>query len=511
MNRPGITVVTVALNAAADLPLTIESVLGQTYPEIEYLVVDGLSHDATGAVLDRYDGRIDRVLHYEDGGIYDAMNFAAREAANEYILFLNAGDRFYSADAIEALFERRQGNPDVFYGDHVYVEGRTERHMPAADFGQLRQVLQRGAIDRHWHLRIPCHQATVTRTSLLRKLAYDTRYTICADHDFLFRAWDAGATFQYIDEIVAHYMAGGFSGAQGVLIHREWAHAYRKHSLRPLDVDRFFFETAAASPFPSRTRYSGLVLQGAHAEEPGLEPGTRWRWVDEELTLAAPSRVPAIGIAIKGRSRDAEQMLGFSRNGALLGGAMIGEGPFALRAGFVEPLLPGQSLAILSAQAMPLSEQDGRMAGWGFTDLHFLPCTTLAQPELDIAVASADLLDAVLIDGWSAPEPELGLVWSEEEQASIAVDPGRGISRLTLVCAANPCVAGGQELAIVVNGQLAGAFLLEAAEEPATCEVDVAALWRDGPNVIRVCVDQVAHVAPDPRRLGVALHRISWR
>ena len=88
-----------------DLPLTIESVLGQTYPEIEYLVVDGLSHDATGAVLDRYAGRIDRVLHYEDGGIYDAMNFAAREAANEYILFLNAGDRFYCADAIEALMK----------------------------------------------------------------------------------------------------------------------------------------------------------------------------------------------------------------------------------------------------------------------------------------------------------------------------------------------------------------------------------------------------------------------
>lgn len=190
---------------------------------------------------------------------------------------------------------------------------------------------------------------------------------------------------------------------------------------------------------------------------------------------------------------------------------MIGEGPFVLRAGFIEPLLPGQSLAILSAQVMPLSEQDGRLAGWGFTELHFLPCTTLVWPELDIAAAPADLLDAVLIDGWSAPEPELGLVWSEEEQASIAFDLGRAISRLTLVCAANPCVVGGQELAIVVNGQLAGAFLLEAAAEPATCEVDVAAFWRDGPNVIRVCVNQVAQVASDPRRLGVALHRITWR
>ena len=194
---------------------------------------------------------------------------------------------------------------------------------------------------------------------------------------------------------------------------------------------------------------------------------------------------------------------------------MIGEGPFVLRAGFIEPLLPGQSLAILSAQVMPLSEQDGRLAGWGFTELHFLPCTTLVWPELDIAATPADLLDAVLIDGWSTPEPEQGLVWSEDEQASIAFGLDRAITRLALicagVCAGNPCAAGGQELSIVVNGQLAGAFLLEPGAGPIACDVDVSGLWRSGPNIVRVCVDRLAEVPGDPRLLGVALHRIAWQ
>ena len=510
MNRPGITVITVALNAAADLPLTIESVLGQTYPDIEYLVVDGLSHDATYAVLSRYAGRIDRILPHEDGGIYAAMNFAAHQATGEYVLFLNAGDRFHAADAVEAMVERLHGDPDIFYGDHVYVDGRDERLMPAADFGWLRERLLQGRIDHDWHLRIPCHQATFTRRTLLCRLGYDTRYSICADHEFLLRACDAGARLQYVDEIVAHYFAGGFSGAQGPLIHREWAHAYRKHSLRPVDVDSFFFRTPAASPFPARTAYSGLARGGIHAFDVNPDTGARWHWAGEAV-LDAPSQVPAVGIEIRGRGLDGEQYLGFACAGHLLGGALLDGDDAVLRAGFIQPLAPGQSLTITPAAVRALSGQDARIAGWGFADIAFVPCATWTAPLLDVATASPAALDDVLIEGWSTPEPERGLVWSEAEQATVAFALPAGITRLAVVCAGNPCAAGGQELAIVINGQLAGAFLLDPAAGPSACEVAVAQLWRPGPNIVRVCVDRLAAVPGDPRLLGVALHQIAWR
>lgn len=513
LSRPSITVVTVSLNAAADLPLTIESVLGQTYPQIEYLVVDGLSHDATYDVLARYVGRIDRIVPYEDGGIYAAMNFAARAASGEYVLFLNAGDRFYGADEVESMVERLRGDPDIFFGDHVYVEGRVEQHMPAADFGWLRGRLLHGRIDRDWHLRFPCHQATFTRSALLRELGYDTRYAICADHEFLLRASDAGARMQYVDEIVAHYVAGGFSGAQGPLIHREWAHAYRKHSLRPAAVDNFFFQTAAASPFPDRTTYSGLLQGGAHAADIDPETGARWRWAGE-VSLAAPSQVPAIGLEISGRGLDGAQLLGFACEGDLLGAAMVDGDLSIVRAGLVRPLMPGEVVTITPASMRPLSALDPRVAGWGFEEISFLPCVTWSAPVLDLGAASTAALGDVLIEGWSAPEPDRGLVWSEVEQATVAfaLPPALSgaITRLALVCAPNPCVTGGQELSIVVNGQLAGAFLLDPAAGPTACEVDVTQLWRTGPNIVRLCVDRLAAVPGDPRQLGIALHRIAW-
>jgi glycosyltransferase involved in cell wall biosynthesis len=188
VTAPRITVITVTLNAALDLPLTLESVLGQTYPHLETLLVDGCSWDNTSTVLNRYRDRLSRIMTIEDGGIYQAMNTAVQVATYDYVLFLNAGDRFYGAGTVEAMVARMAGQPDVFYGDHIYVEGRVERFTRSTNFDWLWQRLEQGRIDQKWHTAIPCHQATFTRTRWLRDMPYDTRYAICADHDFLFRA-----------------------------------------------------------------------------------------------------------------------------------------------------------------------------------------------------------------------------------------------------------------------------------------------------------------------------------
>jgi glycosyltransferase involved in cell wall biosynthesis len=80
VTAPRITVITVTLNAALDLPLTLESVLGQTYPHLETLLVDGCSWDNTSTVLNRYRDRLSRIMTIEDGGIYQAMNTAVQVA-----------------------------------------------------------------------------------------------------------------------------------------------------------------------------------------------------------------------------------------------------------------------------------------------------------------------------------------------------------------------------------------------------------------------------------------------
>jgi len=509
VKMPRVTVATVVLNAARDLPLTIESILGQTYPHIDTLVVDGYSWDDTQAVLERYCDRLGQILKIEDGGIYQAMNIAAQVADGDYLLFLNAGDRFYREDAVEAVVARMSGNPDLVYGDHVYVERRVERFVRSSDFDLLWQRLRDGRIDHDWHLAIPCHQATFTRTRLLREMPYDTRYGICADHDFLFRARARGAVMQYVDEIVAHYVAGGMSGMQGARIHREWAHAYRKHSLRPLAVDSFFFGSPEASPFPSFSAGSGNVQQGA-AIETRTEDGRRWRWANG-LVLNGPALCETVGLYVRGASRVADQMLVFRKGEDLLGAERLPRGEFELRSAFITPLAAGHEIA-LDAQIL------GRAAeidSWGFETLHFIPCPLMTGKELDLLWSDAEQVSNVFLDGWhplesNNPDQECR-VWSNLEQASLALGLEEPVEMLTLHLEGHAAAGEGQDLSVVVNGTLVGAVHLEAGRGSRAYSFTVAGAWRKGANIVRLCLDQMAYDTARHRRVGFGLSRIEWR
>ncbi|NKJ00050.1 GT2 family glycosyltransferase [Novosphingobium sp. SG707] len=510
---PRITVITVTLNAGRDLPLTLESILGQTYPSLETLIVDGYSWDDTHAVLKRYADRLGRVMMIEDGGIYQAMNAAVQAAEGEYVLFLNAGDRFYRADTVETIVGRMMDRPDVVYGDHIYVEGRVERYVRSADFDWLWHRLQQGRIDQKWHTAIPGHQATFTRTQWLRDMPYDTRYTICADHDFLFRARAAGARMQYIDEIVCHYMAGGMSGAQGVRIHREWAHAYRKHSLRPLAVDSFFFATPLASPFPTFSAASGRILEGA-GPEIRLEPSDqRWRRADEP-TVSAPRGMETVGIEIRGVSPTPDQTLVIAHDQELLGAERLVSGGFALRMAFIAPLAAGEEITL--NMQMPASASGAK--DWGLETLHFLACTALTGNWLDLLSADPQQVADIFLDGWHAPEwcdegdegDGRAIIWSNVEQASLAFSLSAHIKTLTLFVEGHGGNREGQELSIIINGVIAGSTRLEAGHGPQRHRVAVSNLWREGANIIRLCVDHLAHDASRHQWRGLGLGRIEW-
>ena len=109
---PLITVATVTYNAESTLPCTLESVASQTYPHIEHLIVDGCSKDQTMEQIHRYvDANTGKaqphdihVVREPDKGLYDAMNKALEQAAGDYIVFLNAGDRLHSPDTLQKAF-----------------------------------------------------------------------------------------------------------------------------------------------------------------------------------------------------------------------------------------------------------------------------------------------------------------------------------------------------------------------------------------------------------------------
>ena len=326
-----ISVVTVALNAAKDLPLTIESVLGQEGADIEYIVVDGGSWDETGALLNRYEDDLDAVVRIEHASIYHAMNEAVASCNKDYVLFLNAGDRLFARDTLKQMLGRVDGRPDIFFGDHIYVNGRLEIFKRAATFEQTAADLRAGRLTQKWHSQIPGHQATFTARALLCEQRYDTRYRICADHDFLLRAYDRGARFQYIDEVVAHYIGGGFSAANEDLCRREWNLAYRRFSDKPRAVDAFFFPDGS-SPFQLFTDRTGARLRGFFLPEgPFPDLGVPWRisWCSGAgFALRTPRYAATRRVALAGYNMLAGQRLEAFCGDEYLGVAEIGMGAF---------------------------------------------------------------------------------------------------------------------------------------------------------------------------------------
>lgn len=192
-----ITVVTVTYNCEKEVEKTIQSVLSQTYPDIEYIIVDGASKDGTLDVVTKYEDRISKIVSEPDHGVYDAMNKAAKLATGEWVNFMNAGDCFVSNDTISLLFEQNHSNAGVVFGDTISVKGCSSelvRYNP-----------------KWWrHKYMPsCHQSIFVRREILQKYPFDPKYKIAADLDSFKRMKDNNVVFDYVPIIVAKYDSSG--------------------------------------------------------------------------------------------------------------------------------------------------------------------------------------------------------------------------------------------------------------------------------------------------------------
>ena len=124
-----ISIITVVLNNRTCIKDSIQSVLGQSHPDVEYIVVDGGSTDGTTDVIKAYGGFIAKWISEPDHGIYDAMNKGIRLATGDVVGILNSDDSYAHKDVLSAVATVfRDGSTDVCYGDLLYVDkGDPER------------------------------------------------------------------------------------------------------------------------------------------------------------------------------------------------------------------------------------------------------------------------------------------------------------------------------------------------------------------------------------------------
>ena len=229
--RMKVSIITATYNSAKTVRDTIESVLAQDYPDIEHIIVDGKSKDATLDIVHEYDGKIAKVVSEPDKGIYDAMNKGIRMATGDVIGILNSDDFFTSSDIISTVAkEMEQRNVDAVYGDVHFVRpndlGKCVRYYSSKVF-------------RPWLFRfgfMPAHPSFYARKSCYEKLGgYSLDYKIAADYDLLIRFLYVGKVSNcYLRKDFVTMRTGGVSTngmGSRVLLNKEIVRACKKYGI----------------------------------------------------------------------------------------------------------------------------------------------------------------------------------------------------------------------------------------------------------------------------------------
>ena len=203
MFQPKLSVITIVYNNVRDIERTVLSVLNQSYANIEYLVIDGVSNDGTLGILKKYEGKISRLISERDKGIYDAMNKGLALANGDYVLFMNSGDEIYASDTVEKIFAT-ESDGDIYYG---------ETEMYDENWKSLGQRRHRAPDHFTWKdFRFGMcisHQAIYIRRSLTEP--YDLNYQLSSDIDWIIRATKKAKKIVNVKMNVAKYLMGGMS------------------------------------------------------------------------------------------------------------------------------------------------------------------------------------------------------------------------------------------------------------------------------------------------------------
>lgn len=205
-----ISIVTVSYNADKTIRDTIESVLNQSYKNVEYIVVDGLSKDKTMDIVRSYGERIQKVISEKDEGIYDAMNKGIAMATGDIVGILNSDDYYGDEDVLALVAKAFEDDKELgcVYGDLDYVDqndtSKVVRAWRSREYSP--ELFKTG-----WH---PAHPTFFVRKSVYDKYGvFRKELGISADYELMLRFMEKeGVKARYISHLMVKMRTGGNSG-----------------------------------------------------------------------------------------------------------------------------------------------------------------------------------------------------------------------------------------------------------------------------------------------------------
>lgn len=203
-----VSIITTVFNGGEFIESAIKSVLGQSYRNIEYIVVDGGSTDGTGEIINEYRSKIAKTVSEKDKGIYDGMNKGIKLATGDIVGILNSDDFYASTGAIESVVRAMGENGvDIVFGDLVYVDPKNTNKIVRI---WRSSEYKEGKFQKGW---MPPHPAFFVKRKVYDKYGiFNLDFKISADYELMLRFLKKNKVRSYyLPKILVKMRAGGKS------------------------------------------------------------------------------------------------------------------------------------------------------------------------------------------------------------------------------------------------------------------------------------------------------------
>jgi glycosyltransferase involved in cell wall biosynthesis len=207
--NPVFSIITVTYNARQWIENTIQSIIGQTYDNIEFIIIDGKSNDGTIDIIQRYEANIDYWISEPDNGLYDAMNKGIKKAKGDYIWFINAGDKIYDENTAQNIVDKIEDKdtlPDIIYGETTIIDKNGQ-------FVGMRRL--KAPEELTWKSfkmgMLVSHQSFIAKREIVP--LYDLEYRFSADVDWCIKCLKKSKNIFNSHLVLSQYLEEGLTTA----------------------------------------------------------------------------------------------------------------------------------------------------------------------------------------------------------------------------------------------------------------------------------------------------------